>query len=92
MNFSLEPLDSGEFTFTVAFAPTGAKTSDFDEARELAKRHWEKFWLSGGAVEFAGSKDPRAEELERRVVLSPVPDGHSLRGVIAAAGDRVDVQ
>lgn len=68
--FLLEPLDSGEFTFTVAFAPTGAKTSDFDEARELAKRHWEKFWLSGGAVEFAGSKDPRAEELERRVVLS----------------------
>jgi hypothetical protein len=31
---------------------------------------WEKFWLSGGAVDFSGSSDPRAFELERRVILS----------------------
>jgi hypothetical protein len=35
-----------------------------------AAGHWEKFWQSGAAVEFAGSTDPRAGELERRVVLS----------------------
>ncbi|MFS0725776.1 glycoside hydrolase family 65 [Paenibacillus sp. 1P07SE] len=31
---------------------------------------WERFWLSGAAIDFAGSADPRAAELERRVVLS----------------------
>ena len=32
--------------------------------------HWRAFWRSGGAVDFTGSTDPRAAELERRVVLS----------------------
>ncbi|MGO4911517.1 hypothetical protein [Leeuwenhoekiella sp. W20_SRS_FM14] len=31
---------------------------------------WEAFWQSGGIVDFSGSKDSRAAELERRVVLS----------------------
>lgn len=33
-------------------------------------QHWEDFWLSGGAIDFTGSTDPRAAELERRVILS----------------------
>ncbi|HEU4434825.1 MAG TPA: hypothetical protein VFR51_15685, partial [Pyrinomonadaceae bacterium] len=32
--------------------------------------HWKRFWTDGGAVELAQSKDRRARELERRVVLS----------------------
>ncbi|MHC6590992.1 hypothetical protein [Arthrobacter sp. C152] len=32
--------------------------------------HWPGFWSSGGAIELAGTADPRALELERRVVLS----------------------
>lgn len=35
-----------------------------------AARHWERFWSDGGAMDFGDSTDPRAEELERRVVLS----------------------
>ena len=35
-----------------------------------AARHWNAFWSEGGAVDFDGSTDPRAQELERRVVLS----------------------
>jgi hypothetical protein len=31
---------------------------------------WKKFWESGAAVDFSGSTDPRANELERRVILS----------------------
>lgn len=31
---------------------------------------WNAFWEQGGAVDFSGSTDPRANELERRVVLS----------------------
>ncbi|MBN2973875.1 hypothetical protein JW805_17845 [Roseomonas aeriglobus] len=31
---------------------------------------WRRFWTTGGAVDFSGSTDSRAQELERRVVLS----------------------
>ncbi|XVQ15495.1 hypothetical protein ACQP1W_24075 [Spirillospora sp. CA-255316] len=31
---------------------------------------WRRFWTSGAAIDLAGSTDPRAAELERRVVLS----------------------
>ncbi len=33
-------------------------------------RHWPAFWNRGAAIDLAGSTDPRAAELERRVVLS----------------------
>ena len=32
--------------------------------------HWRKFWSEGGAIELSRSSDQRANELERRVVLS----------------------
>ena len=35
-----------------------------------SRGHWAGFWESGAAVAFSGSRDPRAKELERRVVLS----------------------
>lgn len=40
------------------------------ETRNRSAGRWEQFWRSGAAVDFAGSTDPRAHELERRVVLS----------------------
>jgi hypothetical protein len=32
--------------------------------------HWHDYWMHGGMIDFSGSTDPRAPELERRVVLS----------------------
>lgn len=32
--------------------------------------HWKSFWTQGGAVELADSRDARAPELERRIILS----------------------
>ncbi|MCU1478743.1 MAG: hypothetical protein JWQ64_3436 [Subtercola sp.] len=32
--------------------------------------HWQKFWATGGAIDFSESDDSRAHELERRVILS----------------------
>ena len=37
---------------------------------EASRAHWPEFWQSGGAVELHGTPDPRAAELERRIVLS----------------------
>ena len=39
-------------------------------ARDAVSRRWARYWSEGGAVDFSGSRDPRAHELERRVVLS----------------------
>ena len=35
-----------------------------------AQTYWQQFWTSGAAVDFSLCTDPRAKELERRVVLS----------------------
>ena len=43
---------------------------NFESTNQSSILGWKKFWLSGGAVDFAGSKDPRAFELERRMILS----------------------
>jgi protein-glucosylgalactosylhydroxylysine glucosidase len=37
---------------------------------KLSENNWKDFWETGGAVDFSGTADPRAFELERRVVLS----------------------
>jgi hypothetical protein len=42
----------------------------FSEVESAASKHWEHFWSESGAIELSGSSDPRAEELERRIVLS----------------------
>ncbi len=43
---------------------------NFGKTRSNNLSAWKKFWNSGGAVDFSSSTDPRADELERRVVLS----------------------
>ena len=56
----------------VEFVPNGASGGALSDERVFAAaaRHWGEFWERGGALELAASDDPRAGELERRVVLS----------------------
>jgi len=60
------------FEFSALFTPEEDEPAmeDFTGSREKNRIAWKKFWESGGAVDFSGSTDPRASELERRVVLS----------------------
>ncbi|GAB3461505.1 hypothetical protein GCM10027321_22220 [Massilia terrae] len=51
-------------------AQAGAAVSNPAEAAAATARHWIHYWTDGGMVDFSGSTDPRAKELERRVVLS----------------------
>ncbi len=46
--------------------PRGMRPEPFSASRD----HWPRFWTEGAAVDFSGSTDPRAAELERRVILS----------------------
>ncbi|AEM84145.1 hypothetical protein [Streptomyces violaceusniger] len=70
--FVLTPTGSATVLELVAgFSPddeTGSAT--FAAVSDAAAAWWRDFWTSGAAVDFAGSTDPRAAELERRVVLS----------------------
>jgi hypothetical protein len=61
------PLD-----FVVMFSeqPNGEILPDVDATRLASAAHWQRFWEQGGAIDLSGSTDPRAAELERRVVLS----------------------
>jgi hypothetical protein len=43
---------------------------DFAALKSHAARAWPEFWQSGGIIDLAASTDPRAAELERRIVLS----------------------
>lgn len=72
--FILTPSDSAsQFSFTTFFI-TGKKGKNtptrFSDVSTGSISGWKKFWNSGAAVDFSGSTDPRANELERRVVLS----------------------
>ncbi len=60
------------FDLVVRFSsqPLAAALNTFSSIRSYNNTAWAKFWNSGGAVDLAGSTDPRAHELERRVVLS----------------------
>jgi hypothetical protein len=42
----------------------------FADAEGASASYWNEFWTSGAAVDFSHCTDPRAKELERRVVLS----------------------
>ncbi|MFD0662492.1 hypothetical protein [Thermocatellispora tengchongensis] len=78
-----EPARTGphEFTVTTAaavlevvaeFTPraTDGALPSFEETLAASRDHWAAFWSGGGAVDLSGSADPRAPELERRIVLS----------------------
>jgi hypothetical protein len=58
-------------TVMVQFSPEpGASLPSTEEAATSTARHWVGYWTNGGMVDFSGSLDPRASELERRVILS----------------------
>jgi beta-xylosidase len=50
--------------------PQQGALPDGATARVAVASHWQRYWNTGGVVDFSGSTDPRARELERRVVLS----------------------
>jgi hypothetical protein len=65
-------VEDNSFEATFLFTPKkqAVKSPDFGTTRGSSRAGWEKFWMSGGAIDLSGSTDPRAFELERRVILS----------------------
>ena len=51
-------------------APHADALPSVEQSFQSAAAHWLEFWNSGGAIDLSGSSDERANELERRIVLS----------------------
>lgn len=64
-------VDFLEFSLHFALPDELASGEDsFSESLAACKAFWQRYWKHGGVVELAGSRDARAMELERRIVLS----------------------
>ena len=70
--FRVRSRSAGSIELLCAFGstPSRAILPSFAETENAVAASWEKFWKSGGVIDFSGSQDPRWHELERRVVLS----------------------
>lgn len=71
--FSLKPgIKNTDFQITVEFLQeTGSEeVLSAEKVEKASVDFWKNYWETGGAIDFSETKDPRAFELERRVILS----------------------
>jgi len=69
--YLIKPSSNNRFAMTVGFSPAEVlPLPNFASTFENNTLEWRSFWESGAAIDFEGSTDPRAFELERRIVLS----------------------
>jgi hypothetical protein len=70
--YRLTSRGGSELTLLVEFsqAASPAPLPAAEPAREAVAKGWEHYWMHGGVVDLTGSRDPRAKELERRIVMS----------------------
>ncbi len=58
------------FAMTFSQVPVEHPPYDAEGVRKASAQAWEKYWRKGAAVDFTGSTDPRAAQLEERIILS----------------------
>jgi protein-glucosylgalactosylhydroxylysine glucosidase len=70
--FILKPNSANSFEFTCRFAADAKIITlpSYEKIKANSISSWASFWQRGAAVDFTGSTDARAKELERRIVLS----------------------
>ncbi|MBC7912660.1 MAG: hypothetical protein H7Y07_00920 [Pyrinomonadaceae bacterium] len=70
--FQVTPDGSSEsFELSCLFSTNqAAALPGLKETKTNSNAAWKQFWMSGAAIDFTGSTDPRAKELERRVITS----------------------
>lgn len=69
--FHLEPA-TDSLELVCEFRPEGTRNESqtFAAIKGEAEHTWKNYWTKGGIIDFSGSTDPRAGELERRIILS----------------------
>ena len=70
-NFYQLQAKSSDLKLTCEYAEqTSTANKTFAEVADAAKAYWMGYWKKGGMADFSNCKDPRAKEMEHRVVLS----------------------
>ncbi len=66
------PVDGDVLEFDCDFTAEEQTTplSEFKETLDASANAWQEYWTTGGAIDLSESTEPRAMELERRIVLS----------------------
>jgi hypothetical protein len=59
-----------EVVFSFSPKKISQRIPDFERVKLATENYWRDFWNKGAAIDFSQCTDPRALELERRVVLS----------------------
>lgn len=78
--------DADDLELVVRFSEGESRAlAPFDAVDAAAASSWERFWTSGAAIDFSGTADARAAELERRVVLSQYLTAVNSAGVMPPA-------
>ena len=70
--FLIEPKGDATFEFSCIFEKKKSLTPapSFAATENNSIKQWRLFWQTGAAIDFSGSTDKRANELERRIILS----------------------
>ncbi len=70
--FHLTPvISAGKWSFMIEFSENSAESAgDFESIQSVVSSYWNSYWKSGGMMDFGATKDKRAKELERRMILS----------------------
>ncbi len=70
--FLISASDADRLDFVVHFSaePLADAPPNASETFDAAAKHWIQFWSEGGAIDLSSSTDPRAPELQRRIILS----------------------
>lgn len=71
--FHITSAGTGQMAFSVQFRKEKGSEKRIDAADtifENSRTYWNRFWQTGGVIDLHKSKDKRALELERRIVLS----------------------
>lgn len=72
-SFFIIPYDKSDaFEFDCIFSCNliNNKITSFTETEKASKKYWNDYWENGGMIELNESVDSRAQELERRIILS----------------------
>ena len=70
--FLIQPSKAGSFALSFRFDEKNNNRAvpPFAQVQKNSAYQWAAFWKNGAAVDFSGSTDSRAFELERRIILS----------------------
>ena len=69
--FLLTASGVNSFEFSCSFSKESrVDVAGYDQVKNNNINSWKNFWMKGASVDLSGSTDPRAKELERRIILS----------------------